>query len=99
MTEAMYYVLLALARPAHGYAMMQQIRVLSNGRVQMGPGTMYGLLTKLQDLGWIVLKAEEGRRKTYALTEDGHTALLAEYERLQCLLRDGAFLKEGVSEQ
>ncbi len=90
----MYYVLLALAHPAHGYAMMQQIRTLSRGRVRMGPGTMYGLLSRMQADGWIELESEEGRRKTYALTATGRQALLAEYERLQCLLRDGAFLKE-----
>ena len=95
MTEAMYYVLLSLARPAHGYAMMQQIRTLSQGRVQMGPGTMYGLLSKVQAEGWIALEESDGRRKTYALTEAGRTALLAEYARLQCLIRDGAFLMEG----
>lgn len=94
MTEAMYYVLLSLAHPAHGYAMMQQIRTLSHGRVQMGPGTMYGLLSKMQTEGWIVLEESDGRRKTYALTEAGRAALLAEYERLQCLIRNGAFLKE-----
>ena len=45
MTEAMYYVLLALHRPAHGYQLMQQIARASRGRVQMGPGTLYGVLT------------------------------------------------------
>ena len=43
MTEAMYYVLLALHRPAHGYQLMQQIARAARGRVQMGPGTLYGV--------------------------------------------------------
>lgn len=94
MTEAMYYVLLALAHPAHGYALMQQIRTISNGRVQMGPGTMYGLLSKMQNEDWIRLEESDGRRKTYALTETGRAALLSEYKRLQCLIHDGAFLYE-----
>ena len=41
-----------------------------------------------------MLEESDGRRKTYALTEAGRAALLAEYERLQCLIRNGAFLKE-----
>ena len=44
MTEAMYYLLLALTRPAHGYRLMQQVNEASGGRVRMGPGTLYGLL-------------------------------------------------------
>lgn len=92
LTEPMYYVLLALAHPAHGYALMQQIRQLSRERVQIGPGTLYGLLSRMQDDGWIVLEDSDGRRKTYALTELGRQVLLAEYGRLRLLLRDGAFL-------
>ena len=42
MTEAMYYILLALLRPGHGYGMMQRIKELSSGRIIMGPGTLYG---------------------------------------------------------
>lgn len=97
LTEPMYYVLLALAHPAHGYALMQQIRQLSQGRVQIGPGTLYGLLSRMQDDGWIALEGSDGRRKTYALTSLGRKVLLAEYERLRLLLRDGQFLmtREG----
>ena len=54
MTEAMYYVLLALHRPAHGYQLMQQIARASRGRVQMGPGTLYGVLTRMEKEGLIV---------------------------------------------
>ena len=64
MTEAMYYVLLALHRPAHGYQLMQQIARASRGRVQMGPGTLYGVLTRMEKEGLIVLSENDGRRKT-----------------------------------
>ena len=53
MTESMYYVLLALAHPAHGYALMQQIKQISRGRVLIGPGTLYGLLSRMQADGWM----------------------------------------------
>ena len=95
MTEAMYYVLLALHRPAHGYQRMQQIARASRGRVQMGPGTLYGVLTRMEKEGLIVLSENDGRRKTYLLTNAGMEALRAEYSRLRAMVRDGAWIGEG----
>lgn len=94
MTEAMYYILLALLKPGHGYGMMQRIRELSGGRLEMGPGTLYGVLSRMNKEGWIVLTGEEGRRKTYAITGTGKTALLAEYERIKRMAADGKLLEE-----
>ena len=93
MTEAMYYVLLALIRPDHGYGLMQRIRELTRGRVVMGPGTLYGLLTKLQKIGYIELDRQDERRKTYLITEKGKQALLEEYKRLKQLVEDGRRLE------
>ena len=56
MTEAAYYILLALMRPGHGYGMMQRIRELSGGRMTMGPGTLYGILSRMKEEGLIVLE-------------------------------------------
>ena len=95
MTEAMYYVLLALHRPAHRYQLMQQIARASRGRVQMGPGTLYGVLTRMEKEGLIVLSENDGRRKTYLLTNAGMEALRAEYSRLRAMVRDGAWIGEG----
>ena len=95
MTEAMYYILLALLRPGHGYGMMQRIRELSGGRLVMGPGTLYGVLGRMNKEGLIVLTGEDGRRKNYAITEAGKNALLLEYRRLKRLVEDGAMLEEG----
>ncbi len=94
MTEAMYYILLALLRPGHGYGMMQRIRELSGGRLEMGPGTLYGVLSRMNREGWIVLTGEEGRRKNYAITQAGKAALLTEYERIKRLAADGRLLEE-----
>lgn len=94
MTEAMYYVLLALLRPLHGYGLMQRIGQLSGGRLTMSPGTLYGILSRLQREGLIRLEEQDARRKTYALTEEGTAALQAEYARLCRLVEDGAMLKE-----
>lgn len=98
MTEAAYYILLALMRPGHGYGMMQRIRELSGGRLVMGPGTLYGALARMCREGLIVLAEEEGRRKTYTITDAGREALLAEYRRLKRLVADGAVL-EGESDE
>lgn len=95
MTEAMYYILLALLRPGHGYGMMQRIRELSGGRLVMGPGTLYGVLSRMNREGLIVLTGEDGRRKNYAITEAGKNVLLLEYRRLKQLVEDGAILEEG----
>ena len=94
MTEAAYYILLALLKPGHGYGMMQRIRELSGGRLVMGPGTLYGVLSRMSKEGLIILTGEEGRRKNYAITEAGKTALLAEYDRLKRLVADGSILEE-----
>lgn len=93
MTEAMYYILLSLLQPGHGYGMMQRIRELSGGRLVMGPGTLYGVLSRMSREGLIVLTGEEGRRKNYAITETGRQALLAEYRRLKQLVADGSILE------
>lgn len=97
MTEAMYYILLSLAEPGHGYGMMQRIKELSRGRLNMGPGTLYGVLTRMRKDGWIEpigSPEEDPRRKTYRLTEQGLEELQREYARLQSLVEDGAFLQE-----
>ena len=93
MTEPMYYILLALLKPGHGYGMMQRIKELSGGRMVMGPGTLYGVLSRMSREGLIILTGEEGRRKTYAITDAGKAALLLEYSRLKQLVSDGGILE------
>lgn len=98
MTEAMYYVLLALVHPNHGYQLMNEIEEVSKGRVKMGPGTMYGVLNRLQKDELIVVVNDDGRRKTYSITEDGRSALKIEYERLVSMVNDGLIIKEAGHE-
>ena len=94
MTEAMYYVLLALTRPDHGYGLMQRIKELTGGRVVMGPGTLYGIITRLEREKLITLEQQDGRRKTYLITPQGRSALLEEYRRLRRLVDDGRWLED-----
>ncbi|MBQ8176813.1 MAG: PadR family transcriptional regulator [Oscillospiraceae bacterium] len=94
MTEAMYYVLLALMNPGHGYRLMNAISEISGGRVSMGPGTLYGVLTRMQKDGLILIAEDDGRRKTYAITDSGKAALKEEYNRLKAMVSDGAIIDD-----
>lgn len=94
MTEATYYILLALMKPCHGYGMMQRIKELSGGRIEMGTGTLYGVLTRMNKEGLITLTSEEDRRKNYEITDEGRHALHVEYRRLKQLVADGAILEK-----
>ena len=88
MTEAMYYILLVLLNPAHGYKLMQDIEIISHGRVKMGPGTLYGVLTRMLTDGLISLEHDDGRRKIYQITSSGIDALQEEYNRLKAMVYD-----------
>jgi len=88
-TEAMYYVLLALVKPGYGYRLMQAVSEVSDGRIQMGPGTLYGILSRMLKEELIALEEDDGRRKTYAITQSGKQVLIDEYERLKTAVGDG----------
>ncbi len=89
MTEATFYILLALLRPGHGYGIMQRVKEISGGRVQVGPGTLYGVLNRMRKDGLATLETKEERRKIYALTGAGRQALEQERERLRRMVEDG----------
>ena len=90
LTEQMYYLLLALHEPGHGYAIMERVRERTGGRLQIGPGTLYTLLGRFESEKLIRLEAVEDNRKIYCLTEEGRQVLRQEYERLRRLVADGA---------
>lgn len=90
LTEQMYYLLLALHQPGHGYAIMERVRGLSGERVQLGPGTLYTLLGRFEKEGLITLYKVEDTRKIYCLTDLGRETLEREYQRLRRQVADGA---------
>lgn len=92
LTEAVYYILLALIEPKHGYGIMQQTAALSGGRLTLSAGTLYGALASLQEKGWIKPLGEEGRKKEYQITDAGLRVLVAEVERLTELVENGTQL-------
>jgi DNA-binding PadR family transcriptional regulator len=97
LTEAVFYILLSLHKPMHGYAVMQNIERLTQGRVMLGAGTLYGAINALVQRRWIAaLSAEkDSRRKEYSVTPAGRAAFAQELERLRELLRNG---EEGKNE-
>lgn len=95
LTEPMYYILLALSEPQHGYGIMQEVERRTEGRVKIGAGTLYNLLSRFEEENFIVQVSEENRRKTYALTDKGLDILAEEYQRLKHLVSDGSDFLEG----
>ena len=93
LTEAVFYILLSLDAPLHGYGIMQNVERLSGGRVRLAAGTLYGALTTLTERGWIEAVGEdEGRRKEYRITPEGRAAVRAELARVQELTANGEAL-------
>ena len=97
LTEAVYYILLSLVTPRHGYGIMQEAERMSQGRVKLAAGTLYGAINGLLDKGWIrgVPGAEDSRRKEYVLTDRGREALITELDRLRELVQNGEIVLGG----
>ena len=92
LTEAVFYTRVAARKPVHGYGIIQEAAELTGGRLNLGPGTLYGAITSLLDKGWIALvSAETGSRKKkeYLITEAGRAAFYAELSRLRELVANG----------
>lgn len=91
LTEAVYYILLSLLEPMHGYGIMQNVEKLSHGRVSLAAGTLYGAINTLLEKRWITsLPGEKSsRKKEYQITDLGRRALRAEIDRLTELLENG----------
>jgi DNA-binding PadR family transcriptional regulator len=87
MSPAYFHILLALSKgPRHGYAMMHEIEHFTEGRVALGPSSLYYSLSRLVEQGLIRESAaghdddapHEGRRRYYELTEAGRALLASE---------------------
>ncbi|WP_445683015.1 PadR family transcriptional regulator [Solibacillus sp. FSL K6-4121] len=89
LTEGVYYILLALYEPRHGYGIMQIVEEWSDGRVKLGAGTTYGALKNLQEKKFIETLAGEGRKKEYVITALGKQIVEAEVTRIKELYNSG----------
>lgn len=92
MTETAFYILLSLKTPRYGYLIMQHIEKLTNGRIKMGAGTLYGGLSKMQKDGLIEIVKVENKRKIYQITALGNHLLNIEKERIKELYKNA----EGI---
>ncbi len=95
LSPATFHILLALAdRDRHGYHIMQEVERHTEGRLRLGPGTLYGSIKRLLADGLIEESGErpdpemdDERRRYYRLTELGYRVATAEAERLQRLVK------------
>lgn len=97
LTEAVYYILLAVRKPNHGYGIIQEVEQMTNGRVVLGAGTLYGAIQTLQKKNWIQIYSvdtESRKKKEYLITEPGKKVFEAERLRLEELLKNAALMEE-----
>jgi DNA-binding PadR family transcriptional regulator len=89
MSDPTLLVLASLADgDKHGYAMMDDIERFAG--VRLGPGTLYGAITRLELHGWIrPVKSAEDRRQPYALSADGRRHLEEQLSELNQIVRTG----------
>ena len=94
LSEAVTLILLSLAEgPRHGYAILKDVEALSQQRVKLSTGTLYGAIRRLLDDRWIRRFAEEiapRDRQAYELTRQGHQVLAGEVARMKQLTRVAA---------
>ncbi len=94
MTSAAFHILLALSGgQRHGYGIMQEVLRLTEGRMSLGPGTLYRSIQRMLDDGLIAESSQrvdpeldDQRRRYYRLTEPGRRACRSEAERLAVLV-------------
>ena len=89
LTEPMYYIRFVFSEECCGVDIMEKVKMISHGRVLVGPGTLYAMLAKFEENGVIQMTTSEGRRKSYIITDIGREMLQKEYDRLMIMVKDG----------
>ena len=96
LTEVTFFILLALFKPKHGYAIMQFIEEKTKGRLILGAGSLYGAINTLTEKGWIEPYGDMGgRTKEYVITEEGRGITQKELQRLKELTETAAEIMAG----
>ncbi len=88
LTEQMFYILLCLQKECCGVDIMEMVLNMTQGRVAIGPGTLYTLLDNFLNVGFINETRVEGRKRSYIITDLGKITLEEEYKRLIVLTED-----------
>ena len=86
LTEATYYILLSLQRPLHGYGIIKKVENMTDGRLILAAGTLYGAIRKLISYNLITLVSEDvnnKKKKEYLITDDGIDLLNFELLRIK----------------
>lgn len=102
LTEALFYILLSVRKPNHGYGIIQEVGGLTAGRVMLGPGTLYGAIQTMTAKGWIEIYSEETasrKKKEYIITDLGREIFAEERKRLEELLRNARMMEGGEDGQ
>ncbi len=100
MTETAFYILLSLSEPRHGYGIAKFVSELTQERIKLGSGTIYGTLTKMQKSALIGVYDDSDKKIVYEITDLGKRVLMAEIERIRLVYNDaasqeGLFNREG----
>ena len=88
LTEQMFYILLCLRNECCGMDILDRVPAMTNGRVNVGSGTLYNLLEQFLEMGVICETKVEGRKRSYILTQKGREMLDKEYERIRAQADD-----------
>ena len=95
LTEQMFYILLCLQQECCGADVMERVTTMTNGRVVIGPGTLYSLLESFLSEGFIRETKVEGRKRSYLITPQGRERLAGEVRRLERQTEDYRKFGEG----
>ncbi|MEG2056908.1 MAG: PadR family transcriptional regulator [Romboutsia sp.] len=101
MTETAYYILLSLTEPRHGYGIIQRVEKITDGRIKLGSGTVYGTITKMQKNEIITVYSNEDRKTIYEITDIGKVLIKSEINRIKelhdnAIKYEGCFYEEGI---
>ena len=95
LTEQMFYILICLQTECCGIDIMDMVKKMTDGRVNVGPGTLYNLLEQFNDEQIIKFTKTIGKKRSYIITDKGRILLEKEYVRLKQLTNDYEnFIKE-----
>ena len=97
LTEALFYILLAVRKPNHGYGIIQEVSEITENRVVLGPGTLYGAINSMLSRGWIKLYSEDKasrKKKEYLITDQGKEVFTNEVKRLNELVENAKKMGE-----
>lgn len=101
LTEALFYILLSVRKPNHGYGIIQEVERITDGRVILGPGTLYGAIQTMTAKGWIRIYSEETasrKKKEYIITDAGRAVFAEERKRLAELLRNARRMEDEADD-